>query len=186
MSAEIVRDDSPGPSLDESLDEDQTLRLAAVLILAPPHPAVSDVGGNRARWLPRFFEAQPLVMDEAPDRPKIDLEAAPGEFDDKSQRPNHARARSLAFMRFSNQAPCPPEMAFDLCPPICPGATLPVSRPLRARQSPCANAYAELRRALMTRQGPISTAATARSRKSIEYWFARPCRPPQHVEAEQA
>jgi hypothetical protein len=28
-------------------------------------PAVSDVGGNRARWLPPFFEAQLLVMDEA-------------------------------------------------------------------------------------------------------------------------
>ncbi len=57
-------------------------------------------------------------------------------------------------MRFSNQAPCSPETAFGLCPPICPGATLPVSRKRRPRQSPYANAYAELRRGLVTRQGP--------------------------------
>jgi hypothetical protein len=41
--------------------------------------------------------------------------------------------KSLALVRSSNQARCSPEMAFGLCPPICPGATLPVSRNRRTQ-----------------------------------------------------
>jgi hypothetical protein len=40
-----------------SLDEDQTLRLDAVLILAPLHPAVCDIGAIALAGHRGFFEA---------------------------------------------------------------------------------------------------------------------------------
>ena len=70
-----------GPGL---VDEDQTLRLDAVLILAPLRPPVRDVGAIAFAGHHGFFEAQPLGVNEVPDRPIIDLEAALGEFGGKS------------------------------------------------------------------------------------------------------
>jgi hypothetical protein len=45
---------------------------------------VRDVGAIAFAGHHGFFEAQPLGVDEVPDRPIIDLEAALGEFGDKS------------------------------------------------------------------------------------------------------
>ena len=95
-----------------------------------------------------FFEAQLLGVDEVSDRPIIDLEAALGEFGDK---PAQGEVPCLgALLRSSNQARYSPEIALGLCPPICPGATLPVSRRRRTQTI----AVPKLRRCLMAGHAP--------------------------------
>lgn len=77
-------------------------------------------------------------MNEVLDRPIIDREAAPVGFGDKpTPSPGQAqdkpktsprRVKSLAFAGSGNQASGSAEMTLGLCAPICPAATLPVSR----------------------------------------------------------
>ena len=55
---------------------------------------VRNVGATRSPAAAIFFEVELLALDEVPDRPMIDLEAALGEFGD-----NHYKRRPADFPR---------------------------------------------------------------------------------------
>jgi hypothetical protein len=120
-------------------------------------------GRSRSLAATLFFEAQLFGMDEVPDRPIIDLQAALGEFGDEP-----AQGEVPILGRCNSQARCSPAIAFGLCPPILPGATLPVSRSRRTQWitvlMPTPNWAAAPRRDIP----PFSTAATTLSRRSSE------------------
>jgi hypothetical protein len=153
------------------LDEDQTLRLDAVLILAPLHPAVCDVGAialaGHHGFLKLSFSAWMKVQTAR----------------SSTSRPHSAtsprKAKSLSLTRSSNQARV---LTGNGLRPV--SAHLPrrnaaglthVPRPDNRRVlTPMPNCAVAWRHDRV----PISTAATARSRRSIRQGFAHPCWPP--------
>ncbi len=74
-------------------DEDKALGVEPSLILLPPRPEAGDVRTLLLAWQNAFFEAQPLGVDEVPDRPVIDLDAALGQFGRKAAQGGVAAIR---------------------------------------------------------------------------------------------
>jgi hypothetical protein len=102
-------------------------------------------------------------VDEVPDCPIIDLEAALGEFGDQ---PAQGEVPCLGALQQPNTVLA--RIAFGLCPPICPGATLPVSRKRRTQTIAVLTPTPNCAAAWWHDMPPVSTAATTRSRRSIE------------------
>src|SRR4029077_20721975 len=146
------------------VDEDQTFRLDAVLIFAPLHPPARDVGTVAFAGHHGFFEAQLLGVDEVPDCTIIDLEATLGQFGDQSAQ---GKVPYLGALQQPGAV-----LARD-CLRFVP-AHLPWRNAAGLTQAPYpdnrrADAHAELCRGLMAGQASVSTPATTRSRRSIEY-----------------
>jgi hypothetical protein len=78
-AGKIVHDDGPGLVDVSSV---KTGRSGSMRSLAPLHPTIPDVWMIASAGRSDFF-AELFVMDEIPDRPMIELEAALGEFGDK-------------------------------------------------------------------------------------------------------
>jgi len=140
-------------------------------------------GRSRSLATTVFFEAQLLGVDEVPDRPIIDLEAALGEFGDK---PAQGEVPGLGALQQPGTVLA--RNCLRLCPPICPGATLPVSRKRRTQTIAVLTPTPNCAAAWWQDRPPLSTAATTRSRRSIEYGLPihTGLHPSQHVESEQS
>jgi len=113
-------------------------------------------------------------VHETPDRSVINLETALGKFDHQP-----AQGEVLLLRPFQQPGTMLPAIAFGLCPPICPDATLPVCRKRRT-QNGRVDAHAELRR------GPVAGHAAPLNR--CDYPLAKIDRirfaHSQHVESE--
>ena len=116
-----------GPRL---VDEDQALRGNLVLPFLPPRPSTHDVGRSRSLATTLFLEAELLSVDEVPDPPIVHLETALGKLRHKTPQreglfPSDAILKKTAYSS---------RIAFGLCPPIWPGARLPVPEPASPSQ----------------------------------------------------
>jgi hypothetical protein len=101
-----VRSQILSRSLDPGLvDEDQTLRRDAVLILASLRTS------GRSRSLTTTVFLKPRGVDEGPDRPIIGLEAVLGEFGDKPAQGKvlclHALRQPRAGPKWPSARACP-------------------------------------------------------------------------------
>src|SRR5207253_10300266 len=116
----------PGPGL---VDKHQAPRFDLALILRPLRAPAGDVRTVAFAGDDAFFEAEILGVDELPHRPVIDLQPAFGEFGDQP-----AQGEVPYLGAFQQPITMLPEIAFGLCPPIWPGAKLPVARKRRTQR----------------------------------------------------
>src|SRR5579863_2165097 len=120
-------------------------------------------GRSRSLATTVFFEAELLGVNEVPHRSVVDLEAALGQLRHQPAQREGALADASARKTW-----CSPAIAFGLCPPIWPGATLPVCRKRRTQPTTVLTPTPNCAAARCRDSPPCKTAPTTRSRRSIE------------------
>src|SRR5262249_29947309 len=105
-----------------------------------------------------------------------------------SAAPNPRGVKPRPRQRRSSQSRCSPTSFFGRCPPIWPGAKLPVRRYRLTQSIAVLIATSKRAAAWLQDRPPRSTASTTRCRRSIEYAFAihAGLLPSQQVESDHA